>query len=63
MASAASAEWSLVDTDYIVFVPVILLAAVLHFSLPTVRTLSLRDKLVAFWYLFNGVIIHVFLDG
>ena len=51
------------DVDPVVMVPVGLLIIVLTASLPKSRRLSLRDSLVAFWYLFNGIIIHIFLDG
>jgi hypothetical protein len=51
------------DVDPVVLVPVGLLVIVLTASLPNSRRLSLRDSLVAFWYLFNGIIIHIFLDG
>lgn len=53
----------LYDIDPVVWVPVGLLVLVLSISLPKSRRLSLRDSLVAFWYLFNGIIIHIFLDG
>jgi len=44
-------------------VPVALTAVLLALSLPKRKKLSQRDHLVAGWYLFNGVIIHIFLDG
>lgn len=53
----------LYDIDPVVWVPVGLLVLVLTVSLPRSRRLSLRDSLVALWYLFNGIIIHIFLDG
>ena len=51
------------DVDPVVMVPLGLLILVLTASLPKSHRLSLRDSLVAFWYLFNGIIIHIFLDG
>jgi hypothetical protein len=51
------------DVDPVVLVPVGLLITVLTASLPKSRRLSARDSLVAFWYLFNGIVIHIFLDG
>jgi cholestenol delta-isomerase len=50
--------------DAAVAVPIIIVIVTLAFSLPPSRAFrSRRDKLVAAWYLFNGVIIHIFLDG
>jgi len=54
----------LYDVDPVVLVPLTLLIVVLSASYTKAKKrLSLHESLVAWWYLFNGVIIHIFLDG
>eukprot|EP01137_Pigoraptor_chileana_P035238 Opistho-2@28965 len=60
--TAADVEY-LAKVDRAVLVPIVLTLGTLAISLPAKARLGFGGKLVAFWFLFNGAIIHIFLDG
>ncbi|KJE93491.1 hypothetical protein CAOG_04277 [Capsaspora owczarzaki ATCC 30864] len=51
------------ETDPAVIVPIVVFLLTLVFSSSKGRSISFGDRLVGWWLLFNGILIHLFLDG